>query len=90
MDASLERGSFDRWKKNLPLDNGEGREEKEYDPELFDLCFGIRVVGGFGAGVGAVLGDLQGREKGRRWRSRGCLEVCRAEHNVSNESSNSN
>lgn len=39
-------------------------------------------------GRATVLGDL--RLGGRRWRSRGCLEVCRAEHNVSNESSNSN
>lgn len=56
----------------------------------YSICASrIRVVGGFGAGGS---GDCFGRLAtwGRRWRSRGCLEVCRAEHNVSNESSNSN
>lgn len=53
----------------MPLDNGgrEEREKKEYDPELFDLCFGIRVVRGFGAGVGAVLGDLRREEMAFAW-----------------------
>lgn len=78
----VERPFRCRKKKLSPNNRERERGTRSANAELFDLCSEIGVV----RGSGAVLGDLEGRG----WRSRGCLEVCRAEHNVSNESSNSN